>query len=212
MSRPRSRARAAGAGILLATLAWGCASPPGPQGPPAAGGPLVLRGERSRIDLVGVQDGTRPVLGHFAAAEGSIDLARLAGEVTVRSGSLETGDPERDLHLRGLLLDAERHPTLRLLIEGTVDVPELPAPGRSVELRTRGLLLVRDRRIAVEVPLRLSREGEGMRAHSSGPWVLTGDELGLQPAFAALQTACGACRVAPSVAVSFDLLFEEAKN
>jgi polyisoprenoid-binding protein YceI len=82
-----------------------------------AAGTYLLDPTHSRIGFVARHLMVTKVRGSFAQFEGSItvgdDVISSTAEATIQTGSIETGTPDRDNHLRsGDFLEAEKYPTM----------------------------------------------------------------------------------------------------
>jgi polyisoprenoid-binding protein YceI len=82
-----------------------------------AAGTYVLDPTHTRIGFVARHLMVTKVRGSFLQFEGSItvgeDVASSTAEATIQTGSIDTGTPDRDTHLRsGDFLEAEKYPTI----------------------------------------------------------------------------------------------------
>lgn len=82
-----------------------------------AAGTYVLDPTHTRIGFVARHLMVTKVRGSFLEFEGSItvgdDVSSSTAEATIKTGSIDTGTPDRDTHLRsGDFLEAEKYPTI----------------------------------------------------------------------------------------------------
>jgi polyisoprenoid-binding protein YceI len=104
-------------------------------------GTWVLDPDRSTIEFVARHFVVSKVRGHFVNVQGTVvvpvDIMEARVEAWAESGSVETGDPARDDHLRSAdFFDSERYPSL-YLVGGVVALT-----GRGYQVRVQ--MTIRD--------------------------------------------------------------------
>jgi polyisoprenoid-binding protein YceI len=115
--------------------------------------------------------GLARVKGHFEGYQGKLDLQSTpAVQLTVDAASLETGNRQRDKHLRSSdFFDIEHHPQVRFVSE-TAQLDDqtlavrgtLEAAGKSVPIDLRATLSVVDGEPVIEAETTVSRRDFGM--------------------------------------------------
>src|SRR5438270_12040080 len=101
--------------------------------------------------------GLSTVRGRFTRFEGRIDLdtadlTRATGTVEIEAASIDTGQPDRDTHLRsGDFFDVEKYPTITFKLKSV--------SGQGEDLKITGDLTIRD--VTREIVLDAEFAGEG---------------------------------------------------
>lgn len=146
-----------------------------------AAGTYVLDPTHTRIGFVARHLMVTKVRGHFGQFEGSVtvgdDVTGSTAEATIQTGSIDTGTPDRDGHLRsGDFLEAEKYPTMtfgnakvttqkgtRFTVVGDLTIKDTT---RQVELDVELDGVVKDpfgnEKIAVTASTEIDREDFGM--------------------------------------------------
>lgn len=194
-----------GLGMLLVWVAaGGCIS----RGPEESAAELALQAAESRISFIGIKNNAIAVPGSFAGLSGGLDAAKRRAWVEVPLGRLLTGDPERDKNISVHFFNAPDFPTARFSVESVDGAEELPLVGERVELVAKGVLEIHGARVALDVPVRLTREGQQrIRVQSTGPLVLTAEQLGLSEQHEILKAVCGHKALSAAVPLELDLVF-----
>jgi polyisoprenoid-binding protein YceI len=124
-------------------------------------GDYVLDTARTRIGFVGRHTMATRVRGHFAEFAGTAyldgdDPSKSRADLTIRAGSLRTGNRRRDGHLRARFLDADAHPAITFTSTGVEQDDE-------TAFKVAGDLTIRGVTSPVTVRFRLTGAGTGPR-------------------------------------------------
>jgi hypothetical protein len=164
----------------------------------------------AEVEVTTIKNGTAPVVGRFAAAEGELHVQNidtwegLTGAIRVPLVQWDSGLALRDQRIRETFFRVPEVPraVLELRAEKPLESPLLV--GAAADLVLQATLSIGGPPVPVELAIRVKREGE--RAYtfeSTAPVKVAISALGLSPHLEALVVLCGHESVADGVSIAF---------
>ncbi len=199
---------------ILLSFMGGCGGDetrvPAELAPPAPEVVAELLHLGAEVEVTTVKNGTAPVVGRFAAAEGELHVQNidtwegLTGAIRVPLLQWDSGLALRDQRIRETFFRVPEVP--RAVLELQADKP-LASPllvGATAALVLKASLSIGGPPVPVDLEVQIKREGE--RAYtfeSTAPVKVAISALGLSPQLEALVTLCGHESVADGVTIAF---------
>ena len=199
---------------ILVALLGGCGGDQTPVQADVAPLPPVVQAELlhldAKVEVTTVKNGTVPVVGRFAAAEGELHVQNidtwegLIGAIRVPLVQWDSGLALRDERIRKTFFRVPEVPRAVLEFQAKQPFSSPRLVGGVADLLLQASLSIGGPPVQVDLAVRVKREGE--RAYtfeSTAPVQVAISSLGLSPHLSALVALCGHESVADGVTISF---------
>ena len=199
---------------ILVGLVVGCGGDQTPVPPDVAPPPPKLQAELlhlgAEVEVTTIKNGTAPVVGRFAAAEGELHVQNidtwegLTGAIRVPLVQWDSGLVLRDQRVRETFFRVPEVPRAVLEFQAAQPLSSPLLVGAATDLVLQASLSVGGPAVPVDLAVRLKREGERTYSfESTAPVKVAISALGLGPHLEALVALCGHESVADSVTIAF---------